>query len=228
MMYSVRPMAGLSGLGAAPESRLCQVGEEFCDDWCVRTWLLTRERDEKYKCLTDAQANYLIDLCKSVKARKITSEQARAQGGAMMDDPCSFAMADCRNLVSRWMARNPADAACLTRAQLEQLANACVLNRQGKMSSAKASGILREMVAACAAQPPEPPPPAPAPPPPVQIVQPVAAPAPASAPIHIVEEHAEYTPDVVRSQDSGRKPVLTWGPIVGALLVVGGAAYLLR
>lgn len=229
----------LSNLGAVRtlEQRLCRVGEEFCDDTCVKQMIAYKQsHPDVDRCVTLAEQHRAIDICMQWRAGVITAAQAQAQLKPILDDPCGRLMRECQSGFDGWAQRLPNDAACLTPEQQRRLVQACMDQRMGRLAPADGAALLAAMVDACEALPP-PAPPQPAPPPPVQ---PPAEPPLQMPPIVVADPGGDlpgapgpgleqvYTPDVSPPQHQEPSAIRKWGPVVGVLLIVGGAVYLLR
>jgi hypothetical protein len=161
----------------------------------------------------------MLDTCKRVHAKTITPQVAKSLTQHLIEEPCVSA---CEAQVIDWVNKNPDDAACVGEANFPVLVGLCMRWKDGSINPGRLQSELASMIhAGC---PPAPPIPEPAPPPPPAP----PAPPPPPVPEAVTPELTMYTPHAPVTQPTGRGPLRKWGPVVGALLIVGGGIYLLR
>lgn len=223
-MYVTQP--AFRPLGALTH-RLCRRGEEFCDDTCLRNYQSAKQRDpSKFACVSDAIADRMISICEAQRRGEIESYEARRMLDEAFANSCADLRVECQDLFAQWAQAHPADAACLTDQQIQTIVTNCTKAKVGRMAPQTFASQLQDFIAACAAHAPEPVA-APMPPPPIeeQIFQPGPE---QGGVVPMPEEPAMYTQEPLRSQPQAQSSIRKWGPVVGVLLVVGGAVYLLR
>jgi hypothetical protein len=178
-----------------------------------------KANDAKSRCLTNEQIHMVIDACE--RGQKQNGRVAIAS--LIGNDPCARIYAEqCAEATQKWADNNPQDAACLSQGDLTALIDGCVQWKRGELSPDDAQARLQAMIAAgCPVIPPGPPL---EPPPPVEAPLPPPMP-PAEV---IYDEAPMYTPPQEPLHAEEPSAYRKWGPVVGALLIVGGGIYLLR
>lgn len=221
MIYGT-PTRGLGGVGGRQviERDLCAADAEFCDDRCERTYIAWADANqEKESCLTDEQRRFIIATCKSALNQTISIAERNALLSPVLNDPCRLA---CQQQVRTWAAENPGDASCVGTDKAEVLVDMCLAWKSGQIDQQRLRDGLATMIqdgcppVVTVAQPSPPP-----------AVAAPAVPAP-QVPAPVTPEDAVYTPSAPVTQPIRRSALRTWGPVVGALLIVGGGIYLLR
>jgi len=226
-MYTIKPLRGL-GAARPIEARICAPDEEFCDDRCVRymqAWV--HNNPSKAACLTNDQMHQIIDTCERARD-ELASPAEVAASQALLSTPCvDKHRRECSTQIDQWAAANPADAQCLSNDDRAYVRDLCLKWKAGQVEAQFAAAELNRLVAAgCPVPPPQPEPMVPPPiePPPA----PMPVPAPEAVDVVIDAEPAVYTVPDNLFQQREPTPFRKWGPIVGALLIVGGGIYLLR